>query len=50
VRDNLADCLSTLPQLIERDAACSIHFYFANFGGMRATLFPLLAGAYRSWC
>jgi uncharacterized protein DUF6866 len=49
VRDNLADCLSTLPCLIERDAACSIHFYFANFEGMRASLFPLLAQAYRRW-
>jgi hypothetical protein len=49
VRDNLADCLSTLPRLFERDAACSIHFYFANFEGMRASLFPLLAQAYRRW-
>ncbi len=49
VRDNLADCLSTLPRLIERDAAASIHFYFANFEGMREKLFPLLAQAYRSW-
>jgi len=49
VRDNLADCLSTLPRLIERDAACSIHFYFANFEGMRSALFPLLAQAYRRW-
>jgi hypothetical protein len=49
VRDNLADCLSTLPRLIEGDAACSIHFYFANFEGMRASLFPLFAQAYRNW-
>ena len=49
VRDNLADCLSTVPQLIEREAAGSIHFYFANFEGMRASLFPLLAMAYRRW-
>ncbi|TAK72917.1 MAG: hypothetical protein EPO19_00455 [Betaproteobacteria bacterium] len=49
VRDNLADCLSTLPRLIEREATCSIHFHFANFEGMRATLFPLLDQAYRSW-
>jgi hypothetical protein len=50
LRDNLADCLSTLPRLIERDASCSIHFYFANFEGMRSKLFPLLEQAYRSWC
>ena len=49
LRDNLADCLSTLPRLIEREAACSIHFYFANFEGMRASLFPSLDRAYRSW-
>lgn len=49
VRDNLADCLSTLPRLIERNAAGSIHFYFANFDGMRSMLFPLLAQAYRDW-
>lgn len=49
VRDNLADCLSTLPQLVERGAAGSIHFYFANFEGTRSRLFPLLAQAYRAW-
>lgn len=49
VRDNLADCLSTLPRLIERNAAASIHFYFASFEGMRSELFPLLAQAYRRW-
>jgi hypothetical protein len=49
VRDNLADCLSTLPRLIERDAVGSIHFYFANFEGMRSKLFPLLEQAYRRW-
>lgn len=49
VRDNLADCLSTLPRLIESNAVCSIHFHFANFEGMRGALFPLLAQAYRRW-
>ena len=49
VRDNLADCLSTLPHLIDREAACSIHFYFANFEGARSKLFPLLGLAYRRW-
>ncbi len=47
VRDNLADCLSTLPGLVERNAACSLHFYFANFEGMRRSLFPQLIEAYR---
>ena len=49
VRDNLADCLSTLPQLVERGAAGSIHFYFSNFEGVRAVLFPSLAKAYEQW-
>ena len=49
LRDNLADCLSTLPRLIECEASGSIHFYFANFEGVREKLFPLLAQAYRSW-
>jgi hypothetical protein len=49
VRDNLADCLSTLPRLIERKAAGSMHFYFANFEGVRGKVFPLLTRAYRDW-
>jgi len=49
VRDNLADCLSTLPHLIERGASGSMHFYFANFEGVRSKVFPLLARAYRDW-
>ena len=49
VRDNLADCLSTLPALIERGAAPSIHFYFANFEGLRRSLFPRLWSAYVAW-
>lgn len=49
VRDNLADCLSTLPALVERCAEGSLHFHFANFEGMRRALFPALAEAYRIW-
>jgi hypothetical protein len=49
VRDNLADCASTLPSLIVAEAEASIHFYFANFEGMRRALFPLLDQAYRRW-
>ena len=50
LRDNLADCLVTLPVLLERDAAPSIHFWFATFEGLRSELFPRLGRAYRSWC
>ncbi len=49
VRDNLADCLSTLPTLLERAAAPSLHFYFANFEGLRRSLFPRLWAAYAAW-
>lgn len=47
VRDNLADCLMTLPTLLERDLDSSIHFYFGNFSGMRSKLFPLAYKSYR---
>jgi hypothetical protein len=50
VRDNLADCLSTLPVLLEREAQASLHFYFAHREGLRRELFPALTTAYRSWC
>lgn len=49
VRDNLADCLSTLPELIKRKQTCSLHFYFANLDGLRRTLFPQLVLAYEHW-
>lgn len=49
VRDNLADCLSTLPALLEREASASLYFWFANFDGMRRALFPRLAEAYARW-
>lgn len=49
VRDNLADCLSTLPALLERDARASLHFWFSQLDGMRRELFPALAAAYPAW-
>jgi hypothetical protein len=49
VRDIYADCLSTLPGLLERAEPAAIHFYFANFIGMRRKLFPELAEAYARW-
>ncbi|MBI5920876.1 MAG: hypothetical protein HY847_04400 [Betaproteobacteria bacterium] len=49
VRDNLADCLMTLPELLERNAQASLHFWFANFDGMRQKIFPRLANAYEVW-
>jgi hypothetical protein len=49
VRDLVADCLVTLPNLLERGAESSIHFFFANLRGHRQVLFPRLAEAYRRW-
>jgi hypothetical protein len=49
VRDHLADCTSTLPTLLEREHEASLHFYFANLGGMRRELFPELNDAYQQW-
>jgi hypothetical protein len=50
VRDLLADCLVTLPTLLERQADASVHFWFANFEGLRAVLCPLLQRGYEGYC
>ncbi|MHB1352298.1 MAG: Sfum_1244 family protein [Thiobacillus sp.] len=49
VRDHLADCLVTLPTLLEREAFGSLHFYVANLSGLRRALFPALTQAYEAW-
>ena len=49
VRDILADCLSTLPSLLTSNNTASLHFYFANFTGMRKHLYPEALEAYRRW-
>ncbi|UCH53441.1 MAG: hypothetical protein JSW09_01110 [Pseudomonadota bacterium] len=49
VRDLIADCSITLPELLKREALSSLHFYFANFTGMRKHLYPELGQAYRRW-
>ncbi len=49
VRDLYADCLSTLPGLIEQGEPATLHLFFANFVGMRRKLYPELAEAYRRW-
>ena len=46
VRDLLADCLSTLPQLIVRANLPALHFYFATFDAPRRQLFPQAIQAY----
>ncbi len=50
IRDHLADALSTLPGLLQREQTASIHFYFANLNSMRKYLYPGLITAYEAWC
>ena len=49
VRDQLADCLVTLPALLDRGDPGPIHLYFANHRGMGKELFPRLDSAYKRW-
>ncbi len=49
VRDQLADLTLTLPTLLERGAATSVHFWFAAFDGVRQALYPSLTAAYQAW-
>jgi hypothetical protein len=49
VRDLLADALSTLPGLVQRDHPPALHYYFANLRGMRRELSPELVAAYDQW-
>ncbi|AGA92205.1 hypothetical protein Thimo_3548 [Thioflavicoccus mobilis 8321] len=49
VRDHLADCLVTLPQLAEAGEAAALHFYVGNLTPLRRDIFPSLARAYETW-
>ncbi|MDP3699351.1 MAG: hypothetical protein Q8R72_00435 [Hylemonella sp.] len=49
VRDLLADCRVTLPTLLQRGDAAALHFWFANFEGLRAEFAPGLARAYEAY-
>ena len=49
VRDHIADCISTLPELIHDERDASIYFYFGNFKAMRRELFPSLLRAFQEW-
>jgi hypothetical protein len=49
VRDLLADCLSTLPALLERGNAPALHFHFATFDALRRQLFPQALEAYEAY-
>lgn len=43
VRDLLADCLVTLPALVDQRATASLRFWLANLEGLRRALAPRLA-------
>jgi len=49
IRDNLADCLMTIPNIIENLEPARLHFFIANIGNMRKALFPALRDAYDKW-
>ena len=49
VRDLLADCLTTLPYLLEKQDPASLHLYMSNFVGMRLEMAPALKQAYIQW-
>jgi hypothetical protein len=49
VRDHIADLEVTLPALLERSAVAPLHFWFANYEGVRERLFPALKSAYAAW-
>ncbi|NOY17008.1 MAG: hypothetical protein GXP23_08765 [Gammaproteobacteria bacterium] len=49
IRDNLADCLMTIPDIVENIEPAQLHFYIANIGNMRNALFPALRVAYDKW-
>jgi len=49
LRDNLADCISTLPDLAEADDSARLHFFIATLSNMRQAIFPSLRSAYDDW-
>lgn len=49
VRDHIADLEVTLPTLLERGDARALHFWFANYEGVRERMFPALSAAYTAW-
>lgn len=49
LKDLLADCYQTLPDIIDNHNEASLHFYMANLSGFRKGLFPLLQQGYQQW-
>lgn len=49
IKDHIADSISTLPGLLEEENIPALHFYFANFSGMRREIFPEAIEIYNEW-
>jgi len=49
IRDHLADSITTLPWLLDANNSPALHFYFANFTGLRKVLFPQALAAYNDF-
>lgn len=49
IRDFLADCLVTLPELLEAGEPEHLHFYFSTLTPRQKELFPTLLKAYERW-
>ena len=49
IKDHLADTISTIPGLLENENFAALHFYFANFTGMRREIYPEAIDAYNNW-
>lgn len=49
LRDHLADCLVTLPALLQRGDAMALHLWFATLEGPRQAMFPAAVAAYGAW-
>jgi hypothetical protein len=49
VRDHLADCLVTIPALLDAKVPASLHFYVGTLTNLRKHTFPGLLEAYDHW-
>ena len=49
IKDHMADCLQTLPAIIEKENVFAIHLYMAGFEGYRKQLWPALQNAYKNF-
>ena len=49
IRDNIADCMVTIPTLAAGGETASFHFFIGNLSAMRNKIFPELKKAYEHW-